>query len=148
MVARNLLDTNVWLALAFERHAHHRIAREWVEAREQPAAACFCRMTEMSFLRLATSARIFREDALGNAEAVRAYRGMRSDFRIGWIGEAPGIEECWFDLAGKKQPSPKVWMDAYLAAVAAAADARLVTFDRDFEAFGRRGPEVEILGRG
>ena len=49
----DLLDANVWLALAAEAHSHHEPARAYWEKRAAPVAA-FCRITQMTFLRLLT----------------------------------------------------------------------------------------------
>ena len=50
----------------------------------------------------------------------------------------------WRRLATRDLASPKLWMDAYLAAFAIAADVELVTTDK---AFGRfEGLKVTVLG--
>ena len=50
-------DVNVWMALSFQGHVHHEIAREWFESLDDPddARLCFCRITQLSFLRLITA---------------------------------------------------------------------------------------------
>ena len=45
----------------------------------------------------------------------------------------------WHRLAARDTASPKVWMDAYLAAFAMNARLRLVTLDQDFKAFEAQG---------
>ena len=49
--AGDLLDVNVWLALAIEEHPHHlAAARYWANRSE--AARFFCRLSALSFVRL------------------------------------------------------------------------------------------------
>ena len=48
-------------------------------------------------------------------------------------------------LAGLGTASPKVWMDAYLAAFAIAGRLRLVTLDRDFKSYVSHGLDLSLL---
>jgi uncharacterized protein len=59
----HLLDVNVWLALAFDSHQHHRPAVKWFLG-TPPASCCFSRLTQQGFLRLATTPRIMTPQAL------------------------------------------------------------------------------------
>ncbi len=138
----SLLDSNVWVALAFDRHEHHALALAWLEGMEEADAASFCRMTQNSFLRLATSVRFFQEEALTNHAALAAYRALRGDPRTGWVEEPAGLEKQWWELADRELPAPKVWMDAYLAAFALQAGMRFVTFDADFARFADDGLDL------
>ena len=64
----HLPDINFWLALAFQSHAHHATAKAWMlSAPEQ--SYCFCRLTQLGFLRLATNRKIFSQDARTMREA-------------------------------------------------------------------------------
>ena len=47
----------------------------------------------------------------------------------------PEAEAIWKKFAQRKTASPKVWMDAYLAAFAIAGSFQLVTTDNDFKQF-------------
>ena len=142
----DLVDSNVWVALAFESHEHHSVARAWLDGVVPPERACFCRMTQNSFLRLATSVRFFREEALTNRAALAAYRALRGDQRVAWAAEPAGIEEPWWLLADRDQPAPRAWMDAYLAAFAIRAGLRLVTFDEGFQRYTQHGLNLRLLG--
>ena len=46
------------------------------------------------------------------------------------------LHRYWYSLATQKMASPKVWMDAYLAAFAIASGYRLVTIDLAFQQYG------------
>jgi hypothetical protein len=50
----DLLDANVWLALAAEAHAHHGRAKSYWETEAAPVSA-FCRVTQLEFLRHLTN---------------------------------------------------------------------------------------------
>jgi predicted nucleic acid-binding protein len=83
----SLLDTNVWLSLAIDCHEHHLLALEWFDEASVDASACFCRMTQNSFLRLLTLKALFQEDTMANSQAIAAYRlpcaGIHES--VGWV---------------------------------------------------------------
>jgi predicted nucleic acid-binding protein len=54
---------------------------------------------------------------------------------VAWAEEPPGLEPIWKGLAGGSAASPKLWMDAYLAAFAMAGEYQLVTTDKAFKQF-------------
>ena len=54
-----LLDVNVWIALAAERHTHHRVARRWFSNLLDEKLA-FCRITQLGFLRLLTNRHVMQ----------------------------------------------------------------------------------------
>lgn len=141
----SLLDSNVWVALAIDRHEHHREALAWFNEVPDDRSACFCRMAQNSFLRLLTSKGIFQEDTMTNEQAIRAYRQFRLDPRVGWIDEPEGLEEKWFAAASVRSPAPKRWMDAYLSGCARLAGARFVTFDSGFRQYESDGLDFVLL---
>jgi uncharacterized protein len=142
----DLADSNVWLALTVDRHAHHPVAVEWFNEIEERGAVRFCRMTQLSFLRLSTSKVFLQEDALTNAKAIQTYRAFRTDPRVGWANEPARVEAAWLEFARLSSSSPKRWMDGYLAAFARLAGMRLVTFDHGFRQYRKAGVEVLELG--
>ena len=145
----NLCDSNVWLALVLSRHTHHRAAREWLEAVSAPGAVLFCRATQQTFLRLLTNASVlspYGNPPLTNRQAWEAYQALLADDRIVFRSEEPaGLEALWRRFAVRGTASPKLWMDAYLAAFALSGGCRLVTTDTAFGQFG--GLDVELLGK-
>jgi predicted nucleic acid-binding protein len=58
-----LLDVNVWIALAAERHTHHRVARHWFSNLQDEKLA-FCRLTQLGFLRLLTNKHVMQEEVM------------------------------------------------------------------------------------
>jgi uncharacterized protein len=126
-----LLDVNVWLALAFDTHVHHTVAKNWFDGLPT-GSFFFCRMTQQGFLRLATDPRVLRSDAVTLAEAWKMYDNTRRDARITFAGEPAGIELLWRCYTHSESFTPKVWNDAFLAAFAEAGGYELITFDKGF----------------
>jgi toxin-antitoxin system PIN domain toxin len=143
----NLCDSNVWLALALSKHAHHVAARDWLEAVREPGSVLFCRATQQTFLRLLTNASVlapYGNPPLTNRQAWGAYQALLADDRIAFRSDEPsGLEALWRRFAVRETPSPKIWMDAYLAAFALAADCRMVTTDAAFRQF--RGLDLQLI---
>ena len=125
-----LPDVNVWLALVFDFHFHHRAAKTWYEASSE--RCFFCRWTQQGFLRLATNATVFQQEAMSLKQAWRAYDAILSDPRIAFMHEPSDLEVYWRAYTQRRSFSPSVWSDAYLAAFARAASFELVTFDKGF----------------
>ena len=143
-----LCDSNVWLALALSKHAHHNAVRKWLEMVEEPASVVFCRATQQALLRLLTNASVLKpygNPPLTNREAWRIYEAFLADDRIALQADEPvGVERLWKDLAVRGTASPKLWMDAYLAAFALAGRYSMVTTDAAFRQF--RGLDLLVLG--
>jgi toxin-antitoxin system PIN domain toxin len=135
----HLLDSNIWLALSLDRHAHHATARNWLDRVQEANSVCFCRPTQQTLLRLLTTSSVlapFGNPPLTNTEAWSVFEALLADDRILLrTEEPPGLERRWKELAVRDTASPKLWMDAYLAAFALAAGDRLVTIDRAFQQF-------------
>jgi toxin-antitoxin system PIN domain toxin len=144
-----LCDSNVWLALALSKHVHHTAAREWLETVEEQASIYFCRATQQTFLRLLTNASVlgaYGNPPLTNREAWSAYEAFLADDRIAFQAVEPaGVEPLWKELAARGTTSPKLWMDAYLAAFALAGRYPMVTTDAAFRQF--RGLDLLVLGQ-
>ena len=66
--------------------------------------------------------------------------------QVVWLAEPPALEAQWKRCGALPTASPKVWMDAYLAAFAISGGIELVTFDRDFSRFTQYGLRAKILG--
>lgn len=130
-----LCDSNVFLALAVGQHAHHYIAVNWFANLADSDTAVFCRATRISFLRLLTQKIAPDYSPLTNQQAWAALDRLMEDDATSFEPEPPGMDAIWRQLSETATASPKVWMDAYLAAFAICANLRLVTFDKDFRRF-------------
>jgi toxin-antitoxin system PIN domain toxin len=140
LVSVILADTNFWLALSLSKHVFHAAARNWFAARSRASSVLFCRSTQQSFLRLLTTeaaTRPYDIPPMTNAAAWAIYQRLSSDRRIAWAAEpkADAVNERWRALAARESASPKLWMDAYLAAFAVVGGHDLVTTDKAFAQF-------------
>lgn len=134
-----LCDSNVWLALALSGHVHHAAARAWLEKIDEPGAIHFCRATQQTVLRLLTNAAVlapYGNPALTNNEAWAVYEALLADDRITFQRAEPAeLESMWSRFARRDSASPKLWMDAYLAAFALGSGFAMVTTDSAFRQF-------------
>jgi len=147
-VPASLFDTSAWLAAVFERHPFHGIARQSLQQATLNQPAVFCRATQQSVLRLISTAGIARtygEPPLTNRGALMTFDSLQALPQVAWREEPPGVFAQWRTLAALDSASPKVWMDAYLAAFAIASGLRLVTLDRDFKNFVPQGLDLALL---
>jgi len=55
--------------------------------------------------------------------------------KVGFREETPELAILWHHLAASPKASPKLWMDAYLAAFALAGGYKMVTSDKAFKQF-------------
>ncbi len=129
-------DINVWVALAVDAHVHQLAARRWWEEYPLEGEIGFCRFTQMGLLRLLTTPAVMGGDGLSQRAAWRVYDRFGGDPRVRRWAEPPDLEAEFRARTRARQAAPKVWADAYLAAFAAAAGARLVTFDRALAGLG------------
>lgn len=128
-----LPDVNVWLALIFDSHVHHPVAKAWFNGLSETCS--FCRVTQQGMLRLATNSTVFGRHALMMVEAWRHYDAIRADPRVVFTFEPADLETRWRGFTQHHSFSPHIWNDAYLSAFAQAADFDLVTFDQGFKQF-------------
>ena len=129
MNSLNFPDTNVWLALVWERHSHSERARKWfAECAEEQFL--FCRFTQVALLRLLTTKAVMGKDVKSMTGAWEIFDRCSADDRIAFLPEPGGLDPSFRDFAKSRQSSPQVWADAYLAAFAVSGGLRLVTFDK------------------
>jgi toxin-antitoxin system PIN domain toxin len=135
-----LLDVNVWLAAAWARHQHHRVAKEWVDQAEDELA--FCRVTQMALLRLVTNGVITGRDVLSRRQAWELVDRLMADARLRFLTEPDGLEPLWVTFSKRDDHDHLLWTADYLAAFAQAAQAELVTLDRVFRT---RYPALRVV---
>ncbi len=137
----NFLDANVWLALLWSRHIHSEKARRWFEENGEEQFY-FCRFTQITVLRLLTTAQIMGNDTRTMTEAWELWDRIWADPRIAFLPEPDNLEQEFRTRSQLSSRSPKVWADAYLLAFAATAGLRLITFD---QALRSKNAEVLVL---
>lgn len=143
-----LPDVNVWLALTLKGHVHHAVALDWFNACDKEGSIAFCRQTQTGLLRLLTTQAVMAAHRLppfSNAEAWKIMMSWTGQPAVFFANEPIDLEEKWRSLAAIRSPSPKVWMDAYLAAFTCCSGLRMVTNDKAFRRF--KGVDTIILGR-
>jgi toxin-antitoxin system PIN domain toxin len=129
MTSLSFPDVNVWLAVLLADHVHRASARKWWE-RDQSAVIAFSRFTQISVLRLLTTAVPMNGKPLTMSAAWRAYDRLFEDDRVVLLPEPHSFEPAFRDLSSPRLASPKRWADAYIVAFAARHNGTLVTFDR------------------
>lgn len=142
-----LLDVNLWVAVSVDTHTTHRPALDWLAGQHETSSLCFCRATQQGLVRLLTTSAVMKGygyEPYGNSQSWSAYEGFIADPRIVFAPEPPGLEETWKSLAVRKSPSPKLWMDAYLAAFAIRSGFQLVSADKAFSQFS--GLDFHLIG--
>jgi len=147
-VPGSLLDTNVWIAAVFTTHVFHQQAQSALREASPAAPAVFCRSTQLSFLRLASTPALLKTygaKGFTNRDALVVMDALLALPQVCEREEPPGAVALWHRMASRDTASPKVWMDAYLAAVAVGGGLRLMTFDHDFKTFVAQGLDLILL---
>lgn len=144
----SLFDTNVWVAAIFPSHLFHMKAQQVLQQATPAEPAVFCRSTQQSFLRLASTPTLLKAygaEGLTNHDALLALSALQALPQVCEREEPPGTLLLWHRLAAHDTASPKVWMDAYLAAFAISGGLRMVTLDRDFKNFVPQGLDLNLI---
>ena len=144
----SLIDTNVWLAAVLPTHPAHQSARSFLQTASAGEPALFCRSTQQSFLRLLTTPSLLQKygaTSLTNRLALRTLTALLQAPGIAERAEPVATPALWHSIAALDTASPKVWMDAYLAAFAIAGGSRLVTLDKDFKSLEKHGLQLQLL---
>ena len=140
-----LPDLNVWFALCIPQHVHHRSVLSWFMKAEHEKVV-FCRSTQQGLLRLLTTRAItgpFGLVPFSNRQAISRINAIMEDERIAFVEEPAHLWEQWLHFADSRHASPKLWMDAHLAAFAHSGGYQLVTLDKAFKQF--KGLRLELL---
>ena len=131
----SLCDVNVIVALVHDAHEHSGIANDWLESISRRRQVRLCRVSQLGFLRVITSPRVFGRYALRAVEAWSAFDTLISDDRFSYTEEPKDTELVFRELAEALQPGAVVGTDVYLAAFARAGEFEIVTFDGGFRRF-------------
>lgn len=108
----------------------------------------WCRSTQQSFLRLASTPALHKAygaERMTNRDALVVLDTLQPFPYVALRDESSGVFALWCQMAGADTASPKVWMDAYLAVLAIAGGLTLVSLDRDFKNFVQRGLDLAML---
>lgn len=144
----SLFDSSVWIAAIFTTHPCHEQAQSALHDATRATPAVFCRSIQQSVLRLASTPALLKAygaDGLTNRDALVALEALLALPQVCEREEPPGTVALWHRLAGRDTASPKVWMDAYLAAFAISSGLRFVTLDDDFKTYEPHGLDWVVL---
>jgi hypothetical protein len=106
-------DINVWLALATPEHVHAQIARRWRD--EEEGSIAFCRLSQIGFLRLVTTAAAMDNRPLTITRAWNVYDRFFEDDRVAFVTEPRDVETLFRKKAAGRTASPKIWADCMAA---------------------------------
>jgi toxin-antitoxin system PIN domain toxin len=130
-----LIDANVWLPILVERHQHHAPATAWWHG-QQSATCCWCRPIQQTVLRLLTNHSVMGEGTLTPDAAWLVWEKLILDERCAILPMEPvGLDSAWRKNIATRAATPKLWMDAFLAAWAQTAGLAFVTFDAGFKSY-------------
>lgn len=123
-------DINVWIALTYRKHSHYASAKAWLASVSDDSELCFCRFTQLGFLRLLTTSSVMGKEVLSQTEAWDTYDDWLKNGHAIFVEEPPSIDHPFRALTRSRQAAPKDWADSYLSAFARTSAFRLVTFDQ------------------
>ncbi len=138
----SLCDVNFLLALCHERHEHHPAARTRLAATSAAGQMVVCRTSQLGLLRLLSNPAVMTESVCTTDEAWQVYDTLMADDRFTYRDEPAGLQAKLREFTKGFPFSPKLWQDAYLAALAASAGLGLITFDQGFDKFAGLRPEI------
>ena len=144
----SLFDTSVWLAAVFPTHPMHPPAQRCLQTATPVEPAVFCRSTQQSFLRLATTPTLLKAygaTGLTNRDALTVLGALMALPQVCEQEEPTGTFSLWQHMAALNTASPKVWMDAYLAAFAISGGLGLTSLDLDFRKFATHGLKLNPI---
>ncbi len=130
-----IADVNVLLPLLCEGHPFQQTAYAWFETRA-PDSVGWCLPIRLAVLRHLSNVHIMGEGILSPERTLAAWDSLASDERMFEVLTAPPTLESHLraNVAGR-QPTPKLWTDAWLAALAESMSCEMVTCDRGFRNF-------------
>lgn len=138
-----IADVNVLLPILSSDHPHHRVAAAWWDEREAGEIG-MCLPVRMALLRLLSNRHVMGSSVQRPEAAWAAVEALVSDPRMVPIHEVPsGHSALWRRNVGGREPTPDLWTDAWLAALAQVLGCEMVTFDRGFRAF--KGLKLRLL---
>lgn len=132
---KSIADVNVVFPILVAWHVHHGAAWRWWETQGDETVA-LCWPVRMAVLRLLTHALAMNGKPVSTDQALGAWDEFTSDPRTCWIESPPPSHEAVFRSRLKgRTPSPNLWTDAWLAALAVSLGHRMTSFDAGFRSF-------------
>ena len=130
-----IADVSVLFPLLIDGHAAHEAARRWWE-KQSDGNVGLCLLTRLAVLRLLTNRVAMNGAPITPDHALAAWHALADDPRSHYVDNVPPSHEaCFASLVSARQPTPNLWTDAWLGALALSLDCEMATFDRGFTSF-------------
>jgi uncharacterized protein len=132
---RYIADANVLLPLLSSDHPHHKQARGWWDECGDGQVG-FCLPVRMALLRLLSNKRVMGSSVLRPDAAWTTVEALAAQAAMVIVAQPPDSHGVrWRENVTGREPSPDLWTDAWIAALAQATGCEMVTFDRGFRSF-------------
>ncbi|MBW0174372.1 MAG: PIN domain-containing protein [Vulcanococcus sp.] len=130
----DLPDLNVWLALVWPEHNHHRQALKYWE-HQASQQILFCTVTALGLVRLVCQPKLMGDAMKTPREASALLEAFCQQPGVGMAAAEHGGWEVFHQLVRTNNLPARLCTDTHLAALAMANGWRLVSFDQDFKRF-------------
>lgn len=133
-----IIDANVVLPLLCEGHPFQKAAWSWFETKDSGTVG-WCLPVRLATLRHLSNNFIMGSNPLRPEEALDAWGRLARDERLFEVATPPAELEAYLraNVSGR-EPTTKLWGDAWLAALAESLGYEMVTCDRGFANFQLR----------
>jgi toxin-antitoxin system PIN domain toxin len=140
----SIADANVLFPLLVQGHAAYEVAKAWWDE-QADATVGICLLTRLAVLGLLSNRVAMNGSPVSPVDALNAWHRLSEDPRAFHIDAEPAAdhESRFVSLVASREPTPNLWTDAWLAALAMSLDYELTTFDRGFKSF--RGLKLRLL---
>jgi uncharacterized protein len=139
----SLLDVNVLFALLYGPSSNSESVKKWLAGIQANDSIAIAHVAQVAALRLLNNPAVMGADVQTGSQSWGLMDRLLEDSRIVVIADPPNLDVHLRTFTMALKYSPKIWSDAYLAAIAMASGRRMITFDRGFRQYV--GLEVEIL---
>lgn len=132
-----LVDVNVVLPLLMPQHRAHAAAREWLSG-QSIRQVYWAWPTQLGVLRLLSQPKVMGAGTLAPERALQVWNELTDATRLQPVKETPpALGQHLLRLVTGRSPTPNLWTDAWLAALAISLDLEMITFDQGFRSFER-----------
>lgn len=141
-----IADASVLFPLLVQGHVAHETAMGWWREQADGAVGT-CLLTRLAVLRLLSNRVAMNGIPVKPKEALAAWQQLADDPRSFYVESEPSAHEHRFaSLVTGREPTPNLWTDVWLAALALSLDYEIATFDRGLRSF--RSVRVKLLSLG
>ncbi len=135
------MDVSFLVALAWETHQFHQVARDWLEKNKGLGWAT-CAITQLGFIRISCQPSIFGAHARTPEQARLLLTHYIAEKNHTFFSELPSPSNC---AEFSRIMGPNKVTDAYLISLARFHHSRFVTFDKRLASLTSNKSLVEII---